>query len=104
MKLSVVIVSYNVAYFLEQALLSVRRAAAALGEPVEVFVVDNNSADNSVVMVRDRFPEVLLIENEDNPGFSRANNQALRQAREKPGLSSFSMSRTSGKRSRTITT
>ncbi|RZK56417.1 MAG: glycosyltransferase, partial [Hymenobacter sp.] len=80
MKLSVVIVNYNVCYFLEQALLSVRRAAAGLGEPVEVFVVDNNSADNSVAMVRARFPEVVLLANPDNPGFSKANNQALRQA------------------------
>ena len=79
-KLSVVIVNYNVCYFLEQALLSVRRAAERLGEPVEVFVVDNNSADNSVAMVRARFPEVILIENKDNPGFSKANNQALRLA------------------------
>ncbi|MGI4874707.1 MAG: glycosyltransferase family 2 protein [Janthinobacterium lividum] len=80
MKLSVVLVNYNVCYFLEQALLSVRKAVAELGQPVEVFVVDNNSADNSVAMVRARFPEVILIENKDNPGFSRANNQALRRA------------------------
>lgn len=80
MKLSVVIVNYNVCYFLEQTLLSVRGAAAALGEQVEVFVVDNNSADNSVAMVRARFPEVILLENKDNPGFSKANNQALRLA------------------------
>jgi GT2 family glycosyltransferase len=79
-KLSVVIVSYNVCYFLEQTLLSVRQAAAGLGEPVEVFVVDNNSADASVAMVRELFPEVILLENKDNPGFSRANNQALRLA------------------------
>jgi len=79
-KLSVVIVNYNVCYFLEQTLLSVRTAAAALGEPVEVFVVDNHSADQSVAMVRARFPEVILLENQDNPGFSKANNQALRQA------------------------
>jgi GT2 family glycosyltransferase len=79
-KLSVVIVNYNVCYFLEQTLLSVRAAAAALGEPVEVFVVDNNSADQSVAMVRARFPEVILLENKDNPGFSKANNQALRLA------------------------
>lgn len=79
-KLSVVIVNYNVCYFLEQTLLSVRQAAAALGEPVEVFVVDNNSADASVAMVRARFPEVILLENKDNPGFSKANNQALRLA------------------------
>jgi GT2 family glycosyltransferase len=79
-KLSVIIVNYNVCYFLEQALLSVRRAVQKLGQPVEVFVVDNNSADGSVAMVRARFPEVMLIANHDNPGFSRANNQALRLA------------------------
>jgi GT2 family glycosyltransferase len=79
-KLSVVIVNYNVCYFLEQALLSVRRAAERLGEPVEVFVVDNNSADSSVAMVQARFPEVILLANKDNPGFARANNQALRRA------------------------
>ena len=79
-KLSVVIVNYNVCYFLEQALLSVRRATERLGEPVEVFVVDNNSVDGSVAMVKVRFPEVVLIENKDNPGFSKGNNQALRLA------------------------
>jgi GT2 family glycosyltransferase len=79
-KLSVVIVNYNVCYFLEQTLLSVRRAVEKLGQPVQVFVVDNNSVDGSVAMVRARFPEVILIENHDNPGFSKANNQALRVA------------------------
>ena len=79
-KLSVIVVSYNVCYFLEQALLSVRQAATHLEQPVEVFVVDNNSTDGSVAMVRARFPEVILIENADNPGFSKANNQALRRA------------------------
>nr|WP_262907940.1 glycosyltransferase family 2 protein [Hymenobacter sp. 15J16-1T3B] len=79
-KLSVVIVNYNVCYFLEQTLLSVRRAVEKLAQPVEVFVVDNNSVDRSVAMVRQRFPEVILIENHDNPGFSKANNQALRVA------------------------
>ncbi|WP_051719075.1 glycosyltransferase family 2 protein [Hymenobacter sp. IS2118] len=79
-KLSVVIVNYNVCYFLEQTLLSVRRAVEKLGQPVEVFVVDNNSVDGSVAMVRARFPEAVLIANRDNPGFSKANNQALRLA------------------------
>ena len=76
MKLSVVIVNYNVEHFLEQCLYSVRRASEGL--QVEVFVVDNNSVDGSVKMVRDKFPEVKLIENKDNPGFSKANNQAIR--------------------------
>lgn len=79
-QLSVILVNYNVCYFLEQALLSVRRAAEKLGEPVEVFVVDNNSVDGSVAMVKARFPEVKLLENRENCGFSRANNQALRLA------------------------
>ena len=78
MQLSVVIVSYNVRYFLEQALLSVERAIQ--GMEAEVWVVDNNSADSSVAMVRDRFPWVRLIANSDNPGFAVANNQAIRQA------------------------
>ena len=79
MQLSVIIVNYNVQYFLEQALLSVRKAADGL--EAEVFVVDNNSVDNSVAMVREKFPEVILIANQQNTGFSTANNQAIRQAR-----------------------
>ena len=76
MKLSVVIVNYNVKYFLEQVLHSVRRASEGLA--VEVFVVDNNSVDDSVAMVREKFPEVHLIANKENTGFSVANNQAIR--------------------------
>jgi GT2 family glycosyltransferase len=59
-------------------LLSVRKASTGL--EVEVFVVDNNSVDDSVTMVREQFPEVHLIVNEDNPGFSIANNQAIRKS------------------------
>ncbi len=75
MLLSVIIVNYNVKYFLEQALLSVRRAAKDLS--IEVFVVDNNSVDDSVSMVREKFSEVKLIDNQVNTGFSVANNQAI---------------------------
>lgn len=78
MDLSVIIVNYNVRYFLEQALLSVERATAGL--EAEVWVVDNNSADTSVAMVRERFPWVRLIANPGNPGFSVANNQAIRES------------------------
>lgn len=81
MQLSVIIVNYNVKYFLEQALLSVRKAAKGLS--VEVFVVDNNSVDESVMMVQEKFPEVHLIANKHNPGFSIANNQAIRQSKGK---------------------
>ncbi len=76
MKLSVIIVNYNVEYFLEQCLNSVRKASHGLD--IETFVVDNNSIDGSVNMVREKFPEVHLIANKDNPGFSKANNQAIR--------------------------
>ncbi|MEM8908975.1 MAG: glycosyltransferase, partial [Bacteroidota bacterium] len=56
MKLSIIIVNYNVKYFLEQALLSVEKAIQQL--EVEVFVVDNNSVDDSVRMVKEKFPKV----------------------------------------------
>ncbi len=78
MKLSVVIVNYNVEHFLEQCLLSVRRAMQ--GIEGEVFVVDNNSVDGSLRMLRSKFPEVKLIANSENLGFSRANNQAIVQS------------------------
>lgn len=74
--LAVVIVNYNVCHFLEQALLSVRKAAEKVA--TEVWVVDNNSVDGSVEMVREKFPEVHLIANTQNTGFSKANNQAIR--------------------------
>jgi O-antigen biosynthesis protein len=76
---SVVIVSYNVRAFLEQALASV--AAASKGLHVETFVVDNASVDGTPEAVRAHFPGVHVIANTDNVGFSRANNQALRLAR-----------------------
>ena len=76
--LSVVIVSYNVRAFLEQCLVSVERASKGLN--VEVWVVDNKSVDGSVDMVKRRFPWVKLIANEDNVGFSVANNQAIRKS------------------------
>lgn len=75
---SVIIVNYNVQEFLEQALASVHEAGKGLS--VEIFVVDNNSVDGSVQMVKNRFPDVHLIENEQNVGFATANNQAIREA------------------------
>lgn len=73
--LSIIIVNYNVAYFLEQCLNSVFRSKGI--ESFEVIVVDNRSSDNSVAMVRQKFPQVLLIANEENLGFSKANNQGI---------------------------
>jgi len=78
MKLSVVIVNYNVRHFLEQCLHSVEKAIA--GIETEVFVVDNHSVDGSNGMVLQKYPWVKLIANKQNVGFSKANNQAIRQA------------------------
>ncbi|RLD80203.1 MAG: glycosyl transferase family 2 [Bacteroidetes bacterium] len=78
MRLSIVIVNYNVKHFLDQCLTSVRRATAGL--EADVWVVDNNSVDGSVRMVREKFPEVKVIANKDNVGFSSANNQAIRES------------------------
>lgn len=79
MKLSVIIVNYNVEHFLEQCLLSLRKATRNVS--AEIIVVDNNSVDGSVNMVRDKFPEVSIIANKDNPGFSKANNQGIQLAK-----------------------
>jgi len=73
MKLSIIIVSYNVRDHLAACLRSIYGTCAGL-DP-EVIVVDNASADGSVQMVRDRFPQVSLIVNAENIGFARANNQ-----------------------------
>ena len=79
MDVTVVIVSYNVSSFLDQALITLSRAIGGL--ETEVFVVDNDSADDSVAMVRARHPWVTLIESGGNLGFARANNLALARAR-----------------------
>ena len=76
MKLSVVIVNYNVEHFLEQALNSVFKALRNVEG--EVFVVDNNSADGSLAMLEAKFPQVHVIANKENVGFAKANNQAIR--------------------------
>ena len=76
--LSVVIVNYNVVNFLEQCLNSVLAASQNLR--IEIFVVDNNSVDGSVALVREKFPTVKVIANTENAGFSKANNQAILQS------------------------
>ena len=79
MKLSVIIVNYNVKFFLEQCLFAVEKAIK--GIEAEIIVVDNNSVDGSVGMIQHRFPNVILIANLLNVGFSKANNQALKCAK-----------------------
>jgi len=81
MDLSVIVVNYNVEHFLAQCLMSVRRAVADAerrGYRCEVVVVDNRSVDGSCALVAERFPEVKLIALDENVGFARANNLAIR--------------------------
>ncbi len=79
MQLSVIIVNYNVKYFLEHCLGSVIKAARNI--ETEIFVVDNNSTDGSKLFFHNKFPEVTFIWSEKNEGFSKANNRALPQAK-----------------------
>lgn len=81
MQLSVIILNYNVRYFLEQCLLSVREAIHGLD--AEIIVVDNNSPDDSCQMIRKRFPDVILIENKENVGFPKGNNIGVEKAKGK---------------------
>ncbi len=76
MHLSVIIVNYNVRHFLEQCLCSVQKAIA--GMQAEVIVVDNNSADNSLSYLRERFRNVSFIANTENAGFAKACNQGMK--------------------------
>ncbi|MBL7977357.1 MAG: glycosyltransferase family 2 protein [Bacteroidetes Order II. Incertae sedis bacterium] len=77
-RVSVIIVSYNVSVYLDQAIRAVKRAA--LDVPTEIWVVDNASTDTSVAMTAEKHPDVHLIANPHNPGFGIANNQAMEQA------------------------
>ena len=79
MDLSVIIVNYNVRHFLEQCLLSVKKAAEKI--TAEIIVVDNNSADGSCSMVNSEFPDVKLIINTENKGFSAGCNQGIKNSK-----------------------
>ena len=79
MQLSVIILNYNVHYFLEQCVLSVESAIKNIDS--EIIVVDNNSQDGSCAMMKQRFPNVKLIENKENSGFPKGNNIGVGQAK-----------------------
>jgi N-acetylglucosaminyl-diphospho-decaprenol L-rhamnosyltransferase len=91
MLVSIIIVNYNVKYFLEQCLCSVEAALRTKGlglaggespdqDGAEIFVVDNNSGDGSAEWLPSKFPTVQFILNKKNLGFAAANNQALIRA------------------------
>lgn len=79
MELSVVILNYNVRYFLEQCIRSVQKAIESMD--AEIIVIDNNSPDNSAEMMKTVFPDIHFIQNKENVGFSKANNQAVKVAK-----------------------
>lgn len=79
MQLSVIILNYNVRYFLEQCVLSVQAALQHIES--EIIVIDNNSSDDSCQMMKTRFPHIKLIENKENFGFPKGNNIGVAQAK-----------------------
>ena len=76
-ELSIVIVNYNVREYLEKLLSSIYDATNGIGK--EIFVVDNNSSDESVEKIKEKFSDLILFENKENIGFSKANNVALKK-------------------------
>ncbi len=78
LKLSIIFVNWNTRDLTRDALASVFKETQ--GVDFEVIVVDNNSGDGSVEMIKKEFPQVILIENKDNLGFGKANNQGLKIA------------------------
>ncbi len=79
MQLSVIILNYNVRYFLEQCILSVQKALESIDG--EIIVIDNASSDDSCDMMKTKFPHIKLIENTVNLGFPKGNNIGVAQAK-----------------------
>ena len=79
MQLSVIILNYNVRFFLEQCVFSVQKALENIDG--EIIVIDNNSSDVSCAMMKEKFPNVKLIENKDNSGFPKGNNIGVAEAK-----------------------
>jgi GT2 family glycosyltransferase len=79
LELSVIIVNYNVKHFLEQCLISVKKALD--GIEGEIIVIDNNSVDGSLDLLNQKFKDLVVIANKENTGFSVANNQGIKIAK-----------------------
>ena len=78
-KLSVIIVNYNVEYFVDQCLDAVKKAIK--NQPIEIIVMDNASLDGSVEVLKTKHSDCTLVFNETNVGFSMANNQGIKRAK-----------------------
>ncbi|QIB27576.1 glycosyltransferase family 2 protein [Caloranaerobacter azorensis] len=81
MDLSIIIVNYNTRELTRQTLQSIYKYNHNLD--FEVIVVDNNSSDDSINMIKDEFPQVILIQNKENLGFSKANNIGINKSKGK---------------------
>lgn len=81
MNLSVIIVNWNTKKLLQNCLSSIYKFTKGIN--FEVIVVDNGSSDGSVNMLKDNYPQVKIIHNEDNRGYAKANNQGLKIAKGK---------------------
>lgn len=86
MKLSIIIVNFNVKYFLHQCLTSLYEAFIEFEkvygkDSSEIIVIDNNSYDGSNELIKNEFPKLQLIENKENLGFSKANNQGISKSK-----------------------
>ncbi|MFC4740887.1 glycosyltransferase family 2 protein [Flavobacterium ponti] len=79
MQLSVIILNYNVRYFLEQCVFSVQKALENIDG--EIILIDNNSSDDSCLMMKEKFPDIKLIENKENVGFPKGNNIGVAEAK-----------------------
>jgi O-antigen biosynthesis protein len=79
-KLSIVIVNYNVRHFILKCLESINKAEKN-NLDIEIIIVDNASIDGSVAAIKEKYPNIILIENKTNVGFAKANNQAFRIAK-----------------------
>ena len=81
MKLSIIIVSYNTKNFIKKCLNSIYETIDKNKISFEVIVIDNDSEDDSAEMVAKEFSQILLIDNRENIGFSKANNQGIKKAK-----------------------
>lgn len=77
--ISVIIVNYNAQFFLKNCIASI--LSSDIIDQIEIIVVDNASSDGSYNMIKDDFPEVHSIQNKENVGFGKANNQAASVAK-----------------------
>ena len=81
MELSVIIVNYNGQNYLEKCIDSLFEKLKKIS--FEIVILDNNSSDDSCTFIKDKYPEVILIESKVNYGFGKGNNKAVEHSKGK---------------------